>query len=156
MSQLAAVFARATSRFWLCSMAAKRPRGGDDLADGMASLFSEYFGAPTKLQKYGPGLQRRELAQHRGLILRLRSMQKNLAFQPLMVKKALASVARANMGRWRFCEEDIEVWAGDVGVRVRAMCRHIAQAQCKKTPPHWVKKFLGEEPQQSLHEAFWC
>lgn len=75
-------------------VAAKRPKGGEDLADALQALFADYIGSPTKLQRYGPRLERRVLAQNRGLIIRV-TMQRNLAFQPLMVKKSLASVAGA-------------------------------------------------------------
>ena len=91
---------------------------------------------------------KKELMQHRDLLISLKQLQDNLSFPTVMMKETLQWLATDRKAMWKFSMDDIECWSCEMGARIRTMCRHTTQASSKRNPPIWALKFFDSETKE--------
>ena len=109
----------------------------------MSCLMSELT-VPT-LINYGEGhdnakVEPRHIVKVASLMRKLKTLQPNCSFAPVLMQDALRDVASQRASAWKFTEEDKESFSSCVGKRLRTMCRHWVQALSRKKPPRWALK----------------
>ena len=99
---------------------------------------------PTRVGAYGPAIDKKTLVQHAKLLSRLGTIAPNFAFTAAAIRSALLGVASMKQQAWGFSDGDCKQWSCDLQERLRRMCRHVAQAKIKPTPPKWLAFVLSQ------------
>jgi hypothetical protein len=135
-----------------------RPRASGAQCDGLTNVLHSYLTSPTRINKYGPQLDKKSLGLHIGLLIEIKKLQPNMSFAPLKMASVLQEVAKRNSTRWGFSSSDVQCFARDVGPRVRLLCRHFMQNYNKATKPKWFMILLGESSKsiQDLYPKNTC
>ena len=120
-----------------------RPRAGPEKHAELLIIFTSHFNTPVKLRDYGPKVDNKAIAEHKAMMKALYIIQPNLSFVPMVIKSCLVDLATSQKAVWKFSDTDIQRWASDVGPRIRLMCRHLAQAIGRPTPPSWAVSVIG-------------
>lgn len=94
------------------------------------------------------------LVRHDRVLLSLRQLHRRLTFTKRQVTDALQILLQEKLdaGSWTLSEHDQEDWVKTMDLRLRSMCRHLAQAMLKNPPARWVEgmasgqRFDQQEP----------
>ena len=91
-----------------------------------------------------PKLDKAEILKHKSLIAELRDFQENLSFTDLVMQKAFRQVLATNDSALRLSPEQHKDWVQTMGVRLRIMLRHVAQAMAKTPTPFWATSLFED------------
>ena len=87
------------------------------------------------------------VAQQKFLVQELYKLHANLAFKQSMLVKIHAKFFDDHRTTWQLPAGDRDAWSTTMALRLRCVCRFVAQAMRKKTQAAWVSQVLnlGEE-----------
>ena len=104
-------------------------------------------------QTAGAGMNVGAIRKHGALIRALRSVQSNLSFPRKAVERAMQQLADARGVDWNLKAEHIDEFVSVSSARLRAMCRHVANAMVKKQRPAWLTEVLAEADETVAHSG---
>ena len=121
----------------------KRPRAQVQAKD-LATLLRPYCAGVTWLQyaeAFADAVDPSKVTKHKDLLHALQGAQGNLLFKQKDMAEAFLDIARerTQVGDWDLREAEAHDWAVTMGRRVRAMCRHVAQAIVKSPRTPWLR-----------------
>ena len=92
------------------------------------------------------------LKRHAALVRELHSLASNMSFSKASMEAAFRSFLDKRCGEWRLEQKHYDEWVKVNAARVRAMCRHVSNALCKKQKASWLSEvlLLGDE---TAHES---
>ena len=131
---------------------APRKRHDDD--DTLQRILAGYFTTPTHVGDYDDKrVDKHKIIKHKALMIQLRDLQPNLSFVASKMRKVVSQIANDNAETWRLTPAERQDFAHKAEKRVRAMCRHFAQALSKAKPPSWTRAVVDGHEQSSLEDA---
>ena len=78
------------------------------------------------------------VAQHKFLVQELYKLHANLAFKQSMLVKIHAKIFDDHRTTWQLPAGDRDAWSTTMALRLRCVCRFVAQAMRKTTQAAWV------------------
>ena len=98
------------------------------------------------------------MKRHAALVRRLHSLAPNMSFTQAAMESAMRVLLERRGDEWRLEQTYHAEWVKVNALRVRVMCRHVANALCKQKQPSWVKEVLllddeTAEPMDAQEEA---
>ena len=111
-----------------------------DCLDQVQRALVQHVRVPTQIKDYPgngqKGLDKMALLAHKGILHELYKIRPNLSFNKNLMKAGLRNAIQKD---WQFNDGDSADFVKKGQERLSAMCRHLAQALVKPTPPPWAK-----------------
>ena len=92
------------------------------------------------------------VAQQKFLVQELYKLHANLAFKQSMLVKIHAKFFDDHRTTWQLPAGDRDAWSTTMALRLRCVCRFVAQAMRKKTQAAWVSQVLNLGEEQAVSQ----